>query len=303
MSNCLKRDKKLLVLHHLVEGNSIRSTERLTGVHRDTIMRLLVRVGNQCREFLDDRMQGLTLDHVEVDEIWTFCRKKEGRLTSEEREDPTIGDIYLFVPFDKDTKLVPTFAIGKRTAKMARALMRDLAGRLVFPKPHDSDPHAFRPATAFQYVTQVSTDGYPPYPEAVDLAFGPYVKYGQCIKDYRSSEQPGRYGPPEIVGTDPKPIFGIREDEKPTICTSHVERHNLTIRLFVKRFARLTTAFSKKLENLAAACALHFAYYNFCWRPRKPGKSGQRRVTPAMAAGLTDRLWSFEDLLREVGAI
>ena len=107
MSNHLTAGKKLSVLHHLVEGASIRSTERLTGVHRDTIMRLLVRVGNQCREFLDDRMQGLTLDHIEVDEIWTFCRKKEGRLTPEERDNPTIGDIYLWVPFDKDTKLVP----------------------------------------------------------------------------------------------------------------------------------------------------------------------------------------------------
>jgi len=299
MANHLNHHKKLSVLHHLVEGNSIRGTERLTGVHRDTIMRLLFRVGNQCREFLDDRMRGLTLDHLEIDEIWTFCRKKEGQLSPEEKGDPGVGDIYLFVPFDKDTKLVPTFAVGKRTAELTRTLMRDLASRLVFPKPHDTDPHTFRHVRDFQYVTQISTDGYPPYPEAVDLAFGPYVKYGQCIKDYRASEQPGRYGPPEIVATDRRPIFGPVEPGE--ICTSHVERNNLTIRLFVKRFARLTAAFSKKLENLAAACALHFAYYNFCWRPRKPGKSGQRRVTPAMAAGLTDRLWVFEDVLREAG--
>jgi hypothetical protein len=169
--------------------------------------------------------------------------------------------------------------------------MVDLASRLKMPKPHDSDAHAFREG-GYTPVTTISTDGFAGYPEAVDLAFGPYVRYGQCIKDYRNVEQLGRYGPPEMVSTERRPIFGkLRWDE---ISTSHVERNNLTIRTFVKRFARLSLGFSKKLDNLAAAVALHFAYFNFVWRPRTT------RVTPAMAAKVTDTLWTVEDLFAEL---
>ena len=133
----------------------------------------------------------------------------------------------------------------------------------------------------------------------MDLAFGPYVKYGQCIKNYRNTDQPGRYGPPEMTGTEKRPIFGdLAEND---IGTSHVERNNLTIRTFMRRFTRLSLGFSKKLENLAAATALHFAYFNYVWRPRfsdDSGKPGRLRVTPAMAAKVTPRLWSIEDLYK-----
>ncbi len=138
------------------------------------------------------------------------------------------------------------------------------------------------------------------HPEAVDMFFGPYAKYGQLIKDYRNADQPGRYAPPEMVGTDRRGIFGIGEHELDTICTSHVERCNLTARTFMRRFTRLALGFSKKLENLQAAVDLHFAYYNFCWRPRysdDSGRRGQLRVTPAMAAGVVNRLWNFNDLV------
>ena len=141
--------------------------------------------------------------------------------------------------------------------------MVDLSHRLVMPKPHASDPHGYS-AGGYIHITQLSTDGFPAYPEAVDLAFGPYAKYGQINKDYRNADQPGRYAPPEMVGTERKGIFGIREDEERSICTSHVERHNLTIRTLMKRFTRLSLGFSKKLENLEAACAMFLAYYNFC---------------------------------------
>jgi hypothetical protein len=172
----------------------------------------------------------------------------------------------------------------------------------VFPSPHDTDAHAWRPET-YIYVTQISTDGFSAYPEAVDLAFGGHAKYGQIIKDYRNADQPGRYAPPEMVGTERRGVYGLRESEEPTICTSHVERHNLTIRTLMKRFTRLSLGFSKKLENLEAACAMFLTYYNFCWRTRYPdksGKTGKRRPPAAMLAGVTDRLWTFDDLFAAV---
>jgi len=292
MANVLKADKKLAVIHQLVEGSSIRSTERLTGVHRDTICRLLVKVGNQCRELLDERMRGLKLKHIQVDEIWTFCQKKQSRLTIDEqahRHD--IGDIYFWVPFDQSTKLIPTFVVGKRSADNARRLMMDLASRLVWPSVVESDKRNFHGST-YPAVTQISTDGFNVYPEAVNLAFSRYIKFGTVVKDYRNAVMP--YTPSEMVAADRRRRVG---DFNPrTICTSHVERNNASIRLFIKRFSRLTLCFSKKLENLAAAIALHTAHYNFCRR------HGSLRVTPAMAADVTDRLWSLGDLLETAAA-
>jgi IS1 family transposase len=299
MCNCLKSERQKQVLQLLVEGCSIRSAERVTHVHRDTICRLVVRFGNACRRFMDGQLRGLTLDHVEVDEIWTFVAKKQGRLTvTEKAERSDIGDVYFWTCLDKYTKLVPSFLVGKRSADNARKLMVDLSHRLVMPKPHASDPHAYQPG-GYVKITQISTDGFPAYPEAVDLAFGPYVKYGQIIKDYRNADQPGRYAPPEMVGTERKGVYGLNEFEERTICTSHVERHNLTIRTLMRRFTRLSLGFSKKLENLEAACAMFLAYYNFCWRTRYPdqsGKPGKRRPPAAMLAGVTDHVWKFDEL-------
>lgn len=298
MANVLSADKQRMALNMLVEGSSLRSVTRLTGIHRTTVMNLLVRFGDGCRQFLDEEMRGLTLDHVEVDEIWTFVAKKRASLHVEDRDNPLIGDMYLWVPLDQETKLVPTFAIGKRSADMARRLMVDLASRLNMPRPQDWWNQAF------DKVVQISTDGFNAYPEAIDLAFGPYCKYGTIIKDYRNSDRrAGNYSPAELVRASRKARFGMREDEMDTICTSHVERHNLTIRTFIKRFNRLSICFSKKLENLAAATALFVANYNFCWRPRYQdwsGKAGQLRPTPAMMAGVTKQLWKFDDLFAEI---
>jgi IS1 family transposase len=248
---------------------------------------------------MDAQLRNLTLRHVEVDEIWTFVGKKQGRLTTHERaEYYDLGDVYLWTALDKYTKLVASFIVGKRSADNARKLMVDLAGRLVFPNPHASDPHGYHPG-GYVHITQISTDGFKGYPEAVDLAFGAYAKYGQIIKDYRNTDQPGRYGPPEMVGTERKGVYGISEFEERTICTSHVERHNLTIRTLMQRFTRLSLGFSKKLENLEAACAMFLAYYNFCWRTRYPddsGKPGKRRPPAAMLAGVTDHVWKFDEL-------
>jgi len=293
MANRLPRSKQIEVLRHLVEGNTLRSTARLTGVHRTTIMNLMVDFGRKCKAFMDAQLRGLTLNHVEVDEIWTFVQKKQARLTAEQKaECHDIDDVYLWTALDKETKLVVSYLVGKRSADNARRLMRDLAKRLVFPTPHQTDDHAFRAGKPV-YVTQLSTDGFSAYPEAVDLAFGGHVKYGTIIKDYRNATM--IYTPSEMVGAERKGIFGIRENEERTICTSHVERHNLTIRTLMKRFTRLSLGFSKKLENLEAACAVFLAYYNFCWRTRDANE-GRTRLPVAMAAGVTDTLWSFEDL-------
>lgn len=298
MANILKRERQLDALHRLVEGSSIRSVERLTSIHRDTICRLIVRFGDKCRAFMDERMQGLTLDHCQVDEQWTFVGKKQARLTVDEKQScHDKGDIYLWVAVDETTKLAPTFALGKRSADNARRFMVDLRSRLAAaPKPHASDDHAFAKG-AYQPVTRLSTDGFVAYPEAVDLAFGPYVRYGTIIKEYRNASM--IYTPSEMVGTKREWVIGIPESEEGIISTSHVERFNLTTRTFMKRFNRLTICFSKKLENLAAAVAMYLAYYNFCWRPRYPdhsGKPGKRRVTPAMAAKVTGHVWDFSEL-------
>lgn len=298
MSNVLPREKRISVLHHLVEGNTLRSTTRLTGVHRTTIQNLLVDFGESCRTYMDRTMRGLSLSHVECDEIWTFVGKKQARLTVDEKaERSDVGDVYLWTALDAETKLVASFIVGKRSADNARRLMTDLASRLTFPKPHDSDAHAYQPAQRL-YITQVSTDGFAGYPEAVDLAFGGHARYGVIIKQYRNANMD--YSPSEMVGTERRPIAG----ELPpwAICTSHVERHNLTIRTLMKRFTRLSLGFSKKLENLEAACAMFLCFYNFCWRTRQPLKSGRLRKPAAMAAGVVNSLWSFEDMYEHVTA-
>lgn len=289
MANRMSTEKRNTILRLLVEGNSVRSVTRLMGTNIPSVLRQLAWAGDHCRDLMDREFRGLTLRHLECDEIWTFVQKKQARLTIEERASRgDIGDVFLWTALDQDSKLIPSYVVGKRSADMAQRLMMDLASRLRRPAPHQSDDHHFsRPG--YRPVCQVSTDGFPAYPEADDLAFGPYVKYGVIVKDYRNSRM--IYTPSEMVGTQRRKVFGMGEMDERSICTSHVERNNLTIRMFVKRFSRLTLAFSKKLENLENAIALHMAYYNFCWRP------GKMRVTPAMAAGVTDRLWSFNDLL------
>ncbi len=278
MAYVLTRQEALSVLHLLVEGNSLRSVQRLTGVHRDTVARLMVRVGERLRGVMDRRMVNLKLKHVQCDEIWTFCLKKQGKLKPQEVGNDRIGDQYLFVALDEETKLVPSFVLGKRNTENTEALMDDLARRIVVPPLLQPGP---RP--------MVSTDGWAAYPNAVDGAFGGGVDYGTIIKDFTESEQPGRYGPPEMTGAVRTVIQGAFS--KWDICTSHVERHNLSIRTFLRRFTRLALGFSKKLENLAACVSLYIAHYNFC-RPH-----GGLLGTPAMAAKITGHPWSMEELL------
>ena len=279
--NRLSREKQLTVLKMLVEGCSLRTIARITGVHRTTTINLMLDVGERCREFLDRNMRNLRLDHIQCDEIWTYVLKKQGRLQGAEIDNPLIGDQYLFVALDQDTKLIPSFVIGKRTAENAKMLMQDLSERINVSM---ADPQTMRP--------KISTDGFPAYPNAVDDAFGGSVNFGVIVKDYRESEQPGRYGPPVLTGTHRRVLSGTMQ--KRAICTSHVERHNLNIRTFLRRFTRLALGFSKKLENLAACVSLYLAFYNYCWM------HGSLIGTPAMEAGLTGHPWTMAELLENV---
>jgi len=271
--NTLKPEKKLAVLSALVEGNSIRSTERMTGVHRDTIMRLLVEVGERCAALMDSQMHGFHSRLLQADEIWTFCQKKEQRLTDAEQANPGVGDQYVFVALDAETKLIPLFVVGKRDTATAHLFI-----------------HALRERLNGNGRIQLTTDGLRAYLTAVESAFGNDVDYAQLVKLYGSEPAgDGRYAPPRVTETVSTPITGNPDPRH--ISTSYVERQNLTIRMMCRRFTRLTNAFSKKLANLKAALALHFAYYNFCRIHQT------LRVTPAMAAGITERVWELRELL------
>ncbi|MGI8738400.1 MAG: IS1 family transposase [Gammaproteobacteria bacterium] len=269
--NVLKQQQKETVISALVEGNSIRSIERMTGVHRDTIMRLLLRVGAGCEVIMDQTMRHLPCSNIQVDEIWAFIGKKQRHLT-EADDHFTRGDMWTYVALDSDTKLVPNYLVGKRNTENTRTFIADLSSRLA-------------------NRVQLSSDAMSLYVEATERAFGGNVDYGQIVKVYEAEPVgAGRYSPPHVVAAERAPINGYPDIAR--ISTSHVERQNLTMRMQMRRFTRLTNAFSKKLENLQAAVALHFAYYNFV-RVHKT-----LRVTPAMEAGVVNNLWTIGDLLR-----
>ena len=265
--------KQTAVLSSLLEGCSIRSTERLTGVHHDTIMRLLVKAGEGCERLLNDRMQDLPCRLLQVDEIWTFVQKKQRHVLP--TDDPTrTGDIWTFVALDPETKLVPTYRVGGRNAKVATDFIADLSSRL-------------------KNLVQLSSDALPQYVSAIERVFGANVDYGQIVKSYEANViGPGRYSPPHVVAAHRTIMAG--QPNVRDISTSLIERQNLTMRMSMRRFTRLTNAFSKKIENLRAAVALHFAHYNFVRIHRT------LRVTPAMATGLTTSLWTIEDLLEQI---
>ena len=270
--NKLKDEKKLAVIAALVEGNSIRSIERMTGVNRNTIMSLLYRVGNGCEQLLHEKMRNLKCRNIQVDEIWCFVGKKQKHLTQLERDTrPDLGTQFVFVALDADTKLVPLFDIGKRDRTTANRFMLNLERRLA------------------NHV-QITTDAFNGYYEAIDLAFGIDVDYAQLHKRFVSNGEI-RYSPPTISGVFHLVMQG--SPRKKNISTSFVERQNLTMRMQMRRFTRLTNGFSKKLENLRASISLHFANYNFCRIHQTLG------CTPAMEAGITNRLWNLEDLLKK----
>ena len=290
MANNLPREKQLLCLKMLCEGCSIRSVERTAGVHRDTIMRLMVRFGEGCQAFLDKNVRHVDAKHLEIDEQWTWVAKKQRNCSADDKVAGDVGDQYLFLALDQKTGLIACHDIGKRTEETTHRFLSKLATRIVLPEDVNG-PISEKP--------QLSTDGFNAYPNAILDVFGSYAQHGVIIKNYANPEV-GRYAPLDLANTNRECVQYVQNLW--TICTSHIERFNCTTRMFVKRFCRLTLAFSKKLTNLEAAVAMHIANYNFCWRSReKDGpNSGRKRPTPAMQAGLTDKLWSFEDLYNEV---
>ncbi len=255
----------------LIEGCSIRSTERLTGLNRNTILRLLEVVGQRCSSLLDSRLRNLRCRYVQCDEIWTFVQKKQRRVRGDANP-YEIGDQWVFVAMDAETKLIASYFVGKRTMDSTRSFIGDLSRRL-------------------GNQVQLTTDGFPFYRNAVEDTFGLDVDFAQLVKLYGDYGQHGneRYSPGPIVEVISKVRIG--NPSKSDISTSYVERQNLTMRMALRRFTRLTNAFSKKLDNLKFALAIHFAYQNFC------RVHGTLRVTPAMEAGLTDHVWTIAELL------
>lgn len=278
--NRLSEAKRTAVVRCLVEGNSIRATVRITGASKNTIVKLLVDLGAACSEYQDRVLRDLTCRHVQADEIWSFCNAKARNVPEEHRGEPGWGDVWTWVALDADTKLVPTWAIGDRSAGMAWHLFSDLRERLTGRM-------------------QLTTDGHNAYMEAVEGTFHGEVDYAQLVKIYGKdpADDEKRYSPAKCLGATVHRVSGLPDPKH--IGTSHVERQNLTMRMGMRRFTRLTNAFSRKVENLAAAVSLHFMYYNFA-RPHQSLASPYPR-TPAMAAGVADHVWRIEEIVALLG--
>lgn len=270
MANVLRREKQEAVSAALVEGASVRSVERMTGIHRDTIIRLMKRVGAGCHSLMDTEMRELSCERIQVDEIWGYVGKKQRHLAVD--EDPReVGDMWTFVAIDPDSKVVPSYLVGKRTWRNAQVFMDDLAARL-------------------SGRVQISADALEAYVGAIDHAFGPDVDFGQIVKVYEAAPiGPGRYSPPKVTRAERWAVWGDPDPDH--ISTSIVERQNLTMRMSIRRLTRLTNAFSKRRENLEAAIDLHFGHYNFVRRHTTI------RTTPAVAVGVASKPWSIGDLL------
>jgi len=274
----LNEEKALLALQLIVEGNSLRTVNRITGLGRNTILRLVELAGERCETLLATAVKNVPAKDVQCDEIWSFVAKKDKHKHGGEDNFSEVGNAWVFVGIERTTKLVLAHHLGKRTISSATRFMRKLSA--------STDP-----AQKFQ----LTTDGLAAYPLAIGNVLGhegDRVDYAQLIKIYTLDvpEDARRYSPPRLAEAIPTPIYGDPDEER--ICTSHVERQNLTMRMCMRRLTRLTNGFSKKWENLRAALALHFAWYNFC---RK--HITLRGATPAMAAGLTNRVWTLADLL------
>lgn len=274
MANVLSTAKRAAVVSALVEGNSIRSTVRMTGVAKNTIVKLLVELAGACQSYADEHLRDLPCQRLQVDEIWAFCYSKAKNVPTEKRGVFGYGDVWTFCAIDADTKLVPSWLVGSRDAGCATELMQDLAARLA-------------------NRVQLTTDGLKVYVNAVEEAFGADVDFAMLHKIY-ANEPTGpetRYSPAECIGAEKRRIQG--DPDAKHVSTSYIERQNLTMRMSMRRFTRLTNAFSKKVENHTAQVAVHFFHYNWC-RPHMTLKG----KTPVQAAGVDAQRWSIEDMVR-----
>src|SRR5437762_1138017 len=276
--NKLPRAKRVQILSMLCEGSSCRSISRVADVSLNTVYKSLIDAGKACARFHDATVRGVASKRVQCDEAWAFCYAKQKNVASAKAAPAGAGDVWTWTALDSDTKLILTWAVGGRDASYALALMDDLRGRLA-------------------NRVQLTTDGHKAYLQAVEEAFGADIDYGMLVKLY-GAETHGqcherKYSPSECIGARKDTITGNPDPKH--ISTSHTERHNLTMRMSMRRFTRLTNAFSKKVENHCHALALYFVFYNFVRSHKALGK-----LTPAMAAGVTDRTWEFSDIV-EIG--
>jgi len=269
--NKLNPPKQAQVIAALVEGNSIRATVRMTGVAKNTIVKLLAEIGEACEVYQSRVLRNLPCNRIQCDEIWAFCHAKDKNLPEEKRGVFGFGSVWTWTALCADTKLICAWRIGSRGASTAYSLMHDVAGRLA-------------------HRIQLTTDGHRVYADAVDSAFGSDIDYAMLVKLYgNDNDTESRYSPGEFVSCRAIPMSG---DPKPRhISTSFVERQNLTMRMQMRRFTRLTNAFSKKVANLGYAVSLHFMYYNFC-RVHQT-----LRVTPTMEPGISDHVWGIGEIV------
>ncbi|HET9638815.1 MAG TPA: IS1 family transposase [Allosphingosinicella sp.] len=274
--NKLPLAKRIQILSMLVEGSSMRSISRVADVSINTVSKLLCEAGEACLAIHDETVKGVKASRIQCDEIWSFCYAKEKNAKVAKAAPDGAGDVWTWTALDADSKLIVSYFVGDRSGQSAIALMDDLRARI-------------------ENRVQLTTDGHRAYLEAVEGAFGGDVDYAMLHKIYgQTIAAPGRYSPAECIGTQKKRIEG--NPDAAHVSTSYVERQNLTMRMSMRRFTRLTNAFSKKLDNHIHALALYFAFYNLC-RIHKT-----LRMTPAMAAGITDRLWSMEDIIARIDA-
>lgn len=269
--NKLDKTRRTQVIRCLVEGNSIRSTVRMTGVAKNTVVKLLADIGQVCLKYHDENVRRLRSKRIQCDEIWSFCYAKEKNVPSDKRGLFGYGDVWTWTALDADSKLIVGWTVGTRGAATAYDFMQDLASRLA-------------------NRIQLTTDGHRAYLMAVEDAFGADVDFAMLVKLYGHDAEPEvRYSPAECIGCQTAAITGVPDPQH--VSTSFVERQNLTMRMMMRRFTRLTNAFSKKLDNHVAALALYFMYYNFCRIHQT------LRVTPAMEAGIATHIWEVEELV------
>ncbi len=278
MANVLSSEKRAAVVRALVEGCSINSTCRMVGVSKNTVLKLLVELGDACAAYQDEALRDLPCKRLQVDELWCFVYSKQKNVPGSKRGEFGYGDVWTFSAICDDTKLVPCFLVGSRDAGCATEFMQDLSGRL-----------ASR--------VQLTTDGHRMYISAVEDAFSGSIDYAMLQKHYGAAPDGPevRYSPAECIGCTVDLVTGAPEPEH--VSTSYVERQNLTVRMGMRRYTRLTNAFSKKVENLMAAVSLHYLYYNFCRPHESLRKKGNNRVTPAMAAGIAERPMTVEEVI------
>ena len=276
--NRLSQKERAQVIRCLVEGNSIRSTVRLTTFAKNTIVKLLIELGIACANYQDGVLRNLPTAHLQLDEIWSFVGMKERNVPEDKRGTFGVGDVWTWTALDSDSKLMLSWLVGDHFMGSAKAFTSDAAARIVSPR------------------VQITTDAQQNYREAIEAAFGDRADYAQVTKEFGlmpsedGSPTARRYSPNVVTGIQTRVVSG--DPDPDYISTSHVERANLTMRMGLRRMTRLTNGYSKKVENLAAAVALHFMHYNFA----RPHHSLGKNVTPAMAAGIADHVWTCEEI-------